>query len=93
MTRTGYAVVRIIVGAATRRRLDLLDLARRQADHLGRPGILAKKRQTNRRYRRKGYLRLRFPSRRLARAYIARVARLDEPVIRYRLMRNPNPYR
>ena len=89
----GYSVVRIRVGAATRIGLDLLDLARRQTDYLGPPGIRAKKAQTNRRYRRKGYLRLRFPTRQLARAYIRRITRLGEPRIRWRLMRNRNPYR
>lgn len=93
MKKYGYSVVRIRVGRATQRRLDLLDLARGQADHLGPFGFRAKKRQTNRRYRRRGYLRLRFPTRRLARAYVERLIRLGEPTIRWRLMRNRNPYR
>ena len=92
MRTSGYALVRITVGPATRRRLDLLDLARRQADHLGPHGFRAKRGQTNRSYRRRGYLRLRFPTRRLARAYIARLERLGEPAIVWRLMRNPNPF-
>lgn len=88
-----YSVVRIYVGATMRRRLDLLDLARRQSDHLGPFGFRAKRRQTNQRFRRKGYLRFRFPTDRLARAYIERVERLGEPAIRCRLMRNRNRYR
>lgn len=92
MRKNGQAVVRVYVATATRERLDLLDLARRQADHLGPFGFRAKKRQTNARFRRKGYLRLRFPTRRLARAYVERVDRLGEPAIQCRLMRNRNLY-
>ena len=93
MKKNGHAVVRVYVATATRERLDLLDLARRQADHLGPFGFRAKKRQTNLRFRRKGYLRLRFPTRRLARAYVERVDSLGEPAIQCRLMRNPSRYR
>lgn len=92
MGSTGHAVVRIEVGAATRKRLDLLDLARRQADHLGPFGIRAKRWQTNRRYRRLGYLRLAFPTRALARAFGERLDRLGEPKLRWRLMRNAGRY-
>ena len=93
MQMTGYSVVYLEVGPPASRRLDLLDLARRQTDHLGPYGILAKRRQTNRRYRRRGYLRMKFPTRRLARAYLRRVRRLEDPRIQYMLMHNPNPYR
>lgn len=87
-----HIVVRIYV-AATRGQLDLVDLARRQADHLGPFGFRAKRRQTNRRFRRKGYLRLKFPTRRLATAYVDRVTRLGESAIQCRLMLNRNRYR
>ena len=93
MRKYGYSVVRIEVGPATRKRLDLLDLARRQTDHLGPYGFRAKRKQTNRRYRRLGYLRMKFPTCRLARAYTERLARLGEPRIRWRLMHNGNRYR
>lgn len=46
---------------------------RRLADEFGRPGIIAKKGQNNRRVLRKGYLRLVWPTRRLARAFQALV--------------------
>lgn len=92
MKKSGYSVVRIYVSKATRRRIDLLDSARRQTDHFGPYGMRAKRRQTNRRFRRRGYLRLKYPTRRLAKAYIRRVARLNEPNIRCRLMQNLNPY-
>lgn len=88
MTRRGYSVVRLSVGRPTRARLDALDFARRQADHLGPYGFRAKRGETNLRYIRRGYLRLKFPSRGLAKAYIERVNRLDEPRIRLSLMRN-----
>lgn len=93
MKKKGYAVVRVQVGRATRSRLDLLDLARRQVDHLGPFGFRAKRRQTNRRYQRVGYLRMTFPTRKLAEAFTGRLAQLGEPSIRWRLMRNRNRYR
>ena len=93
MRKSGYSIVRVEVGPTTSRGLDRLDIARRQSDLLGPYGIRAKRHQTNRRYRRRGYLRLKFPTRRLARAYLRRVERLGDPRIRCRLMRNPNPYR
>jgi hypothetical protein len=92
MTKNGYALVRVSVGAATRAGLDLLDLARRQCDHLGPYGFRAKGGQTNWSYRRRGYLRMRFPTRRLAKAYIRRLRHLGEPRIVGRLMRNPSSY-
>jgi hypothetical protein len=92
METKGYAVVLIEVGAATRKRLELLDQARRQADLLGPLGIRAKRWQTNRRYRRVGHLRLAFPTQALARAYGERLDRLGEPKLRWRLMRNPGSY-
>jgi hypothetical protein len=92
MTKRGYSVVQISVGRPTRARLDALDLARRQADHLGPYGFRAKNGETNIRYMRDGFLRLIFPSRGLAKAYIDRVTRLGEPRIRMRLMRNPGRY-
>lgn len=90
MKKNGHAIVHVWVGAATRLGLDLLDLARRQCDHLGPYGFLAKKRQTNRAYRRRGYLRMRFPTRRLAKAYVRRLRSLGESRIAWRLMCNPN---
>jgi hypothetical protein len=78
MKNSEYSVVRIHVVTAMRRQLDLLDLARRQADHLGPLGFRAKKRQTNIRFRRKGFLRFRFPTRRLAQNYVDRVNRLSD---------------
>lgn len=92
MKKCGHALVRLHVGIPTRRGLDLLDLARRQCDHLGPYGFRAKKGQTNRAYKRRRYLRLRFPTRRLARAYVRRLRTLGEPRISWQLMRNPNPY-
>lgn len=90
--KNGYSVVRVKIGKTNRRQLDLLDGARRRTDYLGKDGMRAKKGQTDRRYRRKGYLRLVFPDRAMARAYMRRVERLGEPAIKLRLMKNPNPY-
>ena len=91
--KNGYAIVRVWVDRAAGLELDLIDLARRQCDHLGPYGFRAKKDQTNRTYRRRGYLRLRFPTRRLAKAYVRRLRKLHEPEITWRLMHNSNRYR
>jgi hypothetical protein len=80
------------VGRPTTARLDALDRARRQADHLGPYGFRAKRGETNMRYMRRGCLRLKLPSRGLARAFIERVKKLDEPYVRVRLSRRPGRY-
>jgi hypothetical protein len=49
------------------RTIDDADTARRQADKLGRPGIEAKRGQTNQRIMRRGKVRLRFVNLALAR--------------------------
>jgi hypothetical protein len=92
MKKIGYWVVRVRVRRTNRGELFVLDNARRQADHFGRDGIRAKRGQTTTRYRRRGYIRMVFPTRALARKYVRRVERLDEPAVRCRLMRNPNRY-
>ena len=84
-----HALVCITVGKATRQRMEVLDLARRQANHLGPYGIRAKRGQSNRLYRRRGFLRLHFPTRRMARAYVDRLKRLGEPALSWRLIRKP----
>jgi hypothetical protein len=91
--KNGHAIVRVWVDGARGLELDLVDLARRQCDHLGPYGFRAKKYQTNRTYRRCGYLRLRFPTRQLARASVRRLRRLHDPEITWRLMHNSNRYR
>jgi hypothetical protein len=49
---------------------------RNLANEFGRPGIIAKRRQTNHRVQRKSYLRLVWPTRWMARAYQTAVAKL-----------------
>ena len=77
-------VVRVSVDDAWCANMDLVDLARRQCDHLGPHGFRAKKGQTNRSYSRRGFLKLKFPTRRLARAYVRRLERLGEPALVWR---------
>lgn len=54
----------------------MFDIFRRVADRLGKQGITAKKGQTDRRIRKKGYIRLRFEKRHDASAYIRNLTRL-----------------
>jgi hypothetical protein len=89
-TRVGQSVVRVSVRPSNRGRFFLLDIARRQVDHLGPYGIKAKRGQTDERFRERGYIRLVFPNHTLAKRYVQRVERLGEPAVRCRLMRNPN---
>ena len=61
---------------------------RRLADKLGRPGIEGKRGQTNKRVKRKGYVRIVFPTRRLAKQYQALVAQMwgsSVPTRRFRV--------
>ena len=93
MMKKGYYVVRTYADCDDADYDHKIDLARRQADHFGPYGMQSKRRQTNDRCRRRGYLRLKFPNRRMARAYLRRVRPLGETALRTRLMRNPNRYR
>ncbi|WP_159107320.1 hypothetical protein, partial [Azospirillum sp. B4] len=58
-------------------------------DLLGRPGINAKRRQTNERYLAKGRLRLRFPTRTLAKRYQALVREYGPPEANTHRYRRP----
>jgi hypothetical protein len=87
-----YHGVKITIGRTNSRVIDLLDLARRQFDHLGRDGIVSKRRQSNRRYRRRGCLRFPLRTRRQARRALSRIRHLGEPAIRARGFSNPNAY-
>jgi len=80
------ALVSVTVGKPNRRRLELLYKARRQADHLGPYGMIAKRHQTNGRYRRLGHLRFRFPTDSLAMAFVERLEALHDPRLEWRFM-------
>jgi len=87
-----YRGLKISIGPTNRDPLDLIDLARRQFDHLGPDGIKAKTRQSNGRYQKKG--RLRFPLRTQSqvRKVEKRIQLLGEPAIRFRRFTNPRTY-
>jgi len=87
-----YRGLKIQIGPTNSNPLDLLDLARRQFDHLGPDGIKAKSRQTNRRYSRKGNLRFCLRNRAQILKVVNRINRLGEPAIRVTRFRNPNVY-
>jgi hypothetical protein len=61
---------------------------RRLADELGRPGIIGKRGQTNARVRSKGYVRIVFPTRGLAKQYQTLIAQMwgsSVPTRRFRV--------
>jgi len=87
-----YRGLKVSIGPTNSNPYDLLDLARRQFDHLGPDGIMAKRRQTDDRYARKGELRFPLRNRAQVRALRRRISRLGEPAIRVRRFRNPNRY-
>ena len=67
--------------------VQLLDLARRQSDYLGRRGIEAKRGQKDRVVARKGLLRLEYGDRETARAYQNRVESLGYSELEIRPLR------
>ena len=74
-------IVYVTVKKTNCNRCFLIDLARRQTDHLGPLGIKAKRGQTNARFLKRGYIRLRFPTRMLRQRFAERVRELDHPAI------------
>lgn len=86
-----YRGLRIRIAKTNRNRLDLVDLARRQADHLGPAGISAKRNQTNERFLKKGFLRLAPLTCTQRRKVMARISNLGEPAIKMQPIKNPNP--
>jgi hypothetical protein len=68
---------------------DVIGQVRRLADELGRPGIIAKRGQTNARVVRKGYLRTVWTTRRLAKNYQAKVAEFWGHLISTRRFKRP----
>ena len=87
-----YYGVKVTVGQTNSNIFDFLDLARRQLDHLGRDGITAKKRQKNRRYLRKGFLRFPLRTQGQVRKVLKRINRLGESAIQVKRFSNPNSY-
>ena len=87
-----YFGVKVRIGRTNQNVNDMLDLARRQADHLGPDGIKSKRRQKNGRYARKGVLRFPLRTRRQARKLDRRIRALGEPSIQVTRFKNPNRY-
>lgn len=85
-----YRGVKIAVGRTNRAVTDVLDLARRQVDHLGPAGICSKRDQTNERYEAKGNLRFAPLSRAQIAKLTARIDELGEPAIKVVPFKNPN---
>ena len=74
-------VARVSCGQTNRNSIFVIDQARRLCDQLGQPGFIAKKRQTNARYVRRGSLSFAFPSRRLRERYIALLNAWGDPAL------------
>ena len=68
-----YRIAKVSVGKTNRNPCDLVDVARRQVDHLGPIGIKAKKGQTDEVFLKRGYLRFVFPTVALRRKFADRV--------------------
>jgi hypothetical protein len=76
-----------MVGKTNRDPCDLVDVARRQADHLGRVGIAAKRGQTDEVFIQRGYLAFRFPSVAMRQKFVERVEEHCDPAVSVRLFR------
>jgi len=87
-----YLGLKISIDPTNRDRYQLMDLARRQFDHLGPEGMKAKTGQTDRRFKKKHELRFPLRKRSQVRAVEKRIAMLGEPAIHIRRFTNPNTY-
>ena len=80
-------IARVMVGKTNRNPCDLVDVARRQADHLGPVGIAAKRKQTNDAFLRKGHLSFVFPSVAMRQKFVERVGEHCDPAVKVRLFK------
>ena len=80
-------IARIYVRKTNHDPCDLIDVARRQVDHLGRIGIQAKRKQTNSRFLKKGYLRFVFPTRAMRRHFTERIDEHCHPAVQVRFFK------
>ncbi|MGD9766242.1 MAG: hypothetical protein AB7U62_01240 [Pseudolabrys sp.] len=87
-----YYGIQLSLKLTNRDQLLLIDMARRQFDHLGRDGILAKRRQTNARFLKKGFLRFRLRSISQVKLVERRIKQLDEPAIQSVRFTKPGSY-
>ena len=78
---------RVMVGRTNRDPCDLVDVARRQADHLGRVGIAAKRGQTDGVFLKRGYLAFTFPSVAMRQKFVEGVEDHCDPAVSVRLFR------
>ena len=78
-------IVYLSVGKTNQNPLDLIDAARRQLDHFGRPGICAKRDQTDEKFAKDGFLRFVFPTKARRKAYLSRIEEHCSPAIRVQL--------
>jgi len=74
-------IARVSVGKTNRDRCDLVDVARRQVDHLGPLGMAAKRGQTDAAFLEDGFLSFVFPTKALRDAFVDRIAEHCHPAV------------
>ena len=89
MSMTYDRIARVTVGKTNRDPCDLMDVARRQVDHLGPAGIVAKRGQTNEVFLRRGHLDFVFRSRATRSKFVERVEEHCHPAVSVSLRRRP----
>ena len=80
-------IARVSVGRTNRDPCDLVDVARRQTDHLGPVGMVAKLGQTDEVFLERGYLSFVFPDSDVRRRFTARVDEHCHPAVKVKLFR------
>lgn len=87
-----YFVTRTTISHGNHPRQWVIGQVRHLANEFGRSGIVAKRGQSNDRIRKKGYLRLAWPSREAAERYQLAANEMYGDRTTTRIMRNPRPY-
>jgi hypothetical protein len=82
-------IARVTVGKTNRDPCDLVDVARRQVDHLGPAGIAAKRGQTNEVFLRRGHLDFVFATRSMRGRFVERIEEHCHPAVSVSLLRRP----
>lgn len=81
-------IARVSIGKTNQSPCDLIDVARRQVDHLGPLGMRAKRGQTDQRFLEEGSLSFVFPDRAMRDLYVARVEAHCHPAVMVELFRS-----
>lgn len=82
-------IARVSVGKTNRNPCDLIDVARRQNDHLGPIGIRAKSGQKNELFLEQGHLDFIYPNRAMRDRFVSLVEEHCHPAVTVKLLRKP----